>query len=490
MMRRGSIVAMAAPLAMAACVAGPAPDIATPEPDLPRGFQFEPPASVAASVADLLPSEDPAFAALSTAALERSPNLREALARIEAARAAADRAGAERLPALGIDSSIQGSRSNPDQFGANLPAGVAFDSTRVRYGANLTAAWDPDLFGRLRASERAALARIDASSAEAGAVRLSLLAEIAAAVVDWRTLEAREAALRSDLAAAQELARLAGVREDAGIAPGFDRIRAESAAAASQSRIDALDSERGRLMGRLVTLTAVPAAEILAALAQPAPIAAMPPAPPSLPSELLTNRPDIRAASARLAASDAELAATAARRFPRFDLSATLGLLAFGIGGLFDSDAVVGSLGAGIAAPLFDFGRIQAEIDASAADKRAAFERYRGAVYSALGEAETAYALVAAADREALATASEADLAARQVALAETRYRAGLSDFLTVLEARRAADGSRERAAAAQGRARRARILLWQALGGGAGGASGASAIVPGDGAANGNGAG
>jgi multidrug efflux system outer membrane protein len=115
---------------------------------------------------------------------------------------------------------------------------------------------------------------------------------------------------------------------------------------------------------------------------------------------------------------------------------------------------------------LLDVGRIAAEIDGAAAEKRAAFQRYRGAVYQALGDAETAYALVAAADREAAAAGEEASLASRQSQLAETRYRAGLSDFLTVLDARRGADGSRERAAAALGRAHRVRVLLWQALGG------------------------
>jgi outer membrane protein TolC len=181
---------------------------------------------------------------------------------------------------------------------------------------------------------------------------------------------------------------------------------------------------------------------------------------------LLANRPDIRAASARLAASDRELAATAARRFPRFDLSASIGLLAFGIGGLFDTDSIIGSLGGAIVGPLLDFGRIAAEIRGAEAEKQAAFQRYRGAVYQALGDAESGYALVAAADRETAMAREEAALSLRQARLAETRYRAGLSDFLTVLEARRAADGSREREVAALGRARRARVLLWQVLGG------------------------
>ena len=83
-----------------------------------------------------------------------------------------------------------------------------------------------------------------------------------------------------------------------------------------------------------------------------------------------------------------------------------------------------------------------------------------------MGDAEAGYGLVAAADGEAAAVAQEAANLQRAARLANTRYEAGLADFLTVLEARRAADASGERAAAARGRAQRARVVLWQALGG------------------------
>ncbi len=340
----------------------------------------------------------------------------------------------------------------------------------MQYGANLTASWDPDLFGRLRASERAALARIDASGADAAGVRLALIADIAAAVIDWRTLTAREAALREDLAAAERLVQLSRTREEAGLSPGFDRVRAQSAASASAVRIAALQNDRARLIGQLVTLTAQPGAQVRAALARDADddLASLPPAPASAPSDLLVNRPDIIAAGARLRASDEELYAAAASRFPSFDLSAALGLLSFNLADLFDEDAIVGSLIASVAAPLIDFGRVQADIDGAAADKQLAFQSYRRAVFGALGDAEAAYGLIAAADAEAGSAVAERDLADRAARIADTRYRAGLTDFLTVLESRRTADASGERAAAALGRARRARVLLWQALGGGA----------------------
>lgn len=465
MIRRAALPLVSA-LAMSACVAGPPPAIDIAPPELPHGFAYAPDAGVAARVEDLLPGEDPAFAALTARALENSPTLGEAAARIDAARASATRAGAERRPRLDAGASITGQRTNPAQFGAGLPPGVEIDSERISYGVNLAVNWDPDLFGRLRAQERAQLRLIEAAGADAQSVRNALVAEIAGAVVDWRTLSRREDALRSDLVAAIDLVRLTGVRERAGIAPGFDRVRAETSAETSRSRIAALASERARLTGRLVTLTAASGREVLAALAAPAPQPERAAPPPTLPGALLQNRPDILAASARLAARDEQLAATAASRFPNLSLSAVIGLLAFGIGDLFDSDSIVGTLATDIAAPLLDFGRIEAEIDGAAAEKRAAFQAYRGAIYTALGEAEAAYGLVAAADAELAAARREEASSARGADLANTRYQAGLADFLTVIDARRSADGSAERAAAALGRALRARVLLWQALGG------------------------
>ncbi|MEM7665212.1 MAG: TolC family protein [Pseudomonadota bacterium] len=465
---RGARLALgsALSLTLAACVAGPPPEIATPVPDLPESYFFDPDGETSASLTQLMPNDDPAYADLSKRALLNAPSLAEALARVEAARAGARRSGAERLPNVSVDSAVTGTRINPNQFGDGAADGGFIDTEQVSYGANLVATWDADLFGRLKAQERAAIARIDGASASANAVRIALLSEIAGSVIDWRTLSARMAALEQDEAAATQLADLAKVREDAGLAPGFDRVRAEAAAAESRSRLAALESERVRIIGRLVALTGTNATDVNAALAQSAPPLGQSPAPMTLPSELLANRPDVLAAGAELAATDADLAAAARARFPRLTLSAVVGLLAFSPGDFFDEDSLVGTLTAGLAAPLLDFGRIEAEIDGAAAEKKAAFAAYRGAVFQALGDTEEAYGLIAASDREAALTVEERDGLERAARLANTRYRAGLADFLTVLEARRAADASGERAAAALGRAQRARVLLWQALGG------------------------
>ncbi|HSF12088.1 MAG TPA: efflux transporter outer membrane subunit [Erythrobacter sp.] len=462
-MRRPLLIASL--LALAACSANPAPEIATPTPELPNAFFFAPDTGTQTSLAALMPANDPAYRALSDAAIAGAPSLAEAAARIDAARAGARGAGAARLPNITADGNVRQNRINTAQFGQAGQQGF-IPEEQTSYGANITASWDPDIFGRLKAQERAAIARIDAATAQAQGVRLALLAEIAGSVTDWRVIEARAAAIKDDASAAQALAGLAKVREDAGIAPGFDRVRAEATASSSQVRLAALESERARLIGRLVTLTAQDAATVRAALAEAGPGLAPAAAPASLPSELLANRPDVAAAAANLAASDADLAAAARARFPRITLSGVIGLLAFDPEDFFDTDSIVGTLTAAVAGPLLDFGRVGAQIDGAAADKRAAFAAYRGAVFQALGDAEGAYGLVTAADNEARLSVEERDLLNRAAGLAETRYRAGLANFLEVLEARRAADASGERAAAALGRAARARIVLWQALGG------------------------
>lgn len=463
---------VSAPLAvalLAGCAGAPATMPSASDVTLPAAFTFapdgQPQDQAQPLIAGLLPDDDPAFRALSGAALDNAPVLAEALARVEAARASARRAGAERLPSIDANASAERARSNPRQFGSTSSF---VDNTRTTYGANVTARWDVDLFGGLKASERAARARLDAAGGDAAAVRLALVSEIAAAVIDWRTLAARRASLENDAQAAEAVARLAGDREKSGIAPGFDRVRAEAQASASRSRLAALESERAILIGKLVTLTARPVSEVTALLETPLDAApALAPAPPAAPSTLLVNRPDVQAAEARLRAADAGLAAAAAQRFPRLTLSGALGLLAFDFDALFDDqDSQVGSVGGSLAGPLLDFGRVAAEIDRSEAETLGAFASYRGAVFTALGDAEAAYLGVEAADRQAAATATEAKQAARAAHLSEVRFRAGLSDFLTVLEARRSADGSGERAAIASGQARRARVLLWQALGG------------------------
>ena len=414
----------------------------------------------------LLPANDGVFLSLRQMAEDRAPTLAAALSRIDQARAQARLAGANRLPNVGVDASVTESRQNPDSFGGSLPPGISIDRYRTSFGANIAASWDLDIFGQLRASERAAQVRIDAATADAAAVRQGLVSAIAGQVIDWRTVNAQFATLQNDVTDAQNLSRLTGSRARAGVAPGFDAVQAETLLAQARAQLAPLAAERARIIGALVTLTGHPAGEVMAALDQAAPTPDTTGSPASTPAEMLRARPDVAAAEARLAAADADTAAAAARRFPRLTLSGTLGLLAFALGDLFSADTLVGSVGAGIAGPLLDFGRIGAEIDASKARAKEAFADYRGAVFTALGDAEAAYGQVAATEAEVAALQRQQALEKDAVHLAGIRYERGLDDFRTVLNAQRQLNAVNSNVNAAIGRRDRARVALWLALGG------------------------
>ena len=416
------------------------------------------------SIDDLLPVGDQAYTRLRERALAEAPSLGAALARIEAARAALRGAGAARLPNITGSAGVTRSEGNAAQVGGNVPPGADFGQTRLEAGIN--ASWEVDLFGRLRASERAAAARLDAASADADGVRLALLADIAEAVIDARTLAERAAVTRADLASAEELVAITGVRVRAGISPGFDLVRAQSLEADARARLAPLAAERAAIIGRLVTLTGLPTAEVMAALElSGGPVLDARPVPEA-PSLALRARPDVRSAEARLAAADAEIAAAAAQRYPRFTLSGALGLVALGFGGLFDEDALVGSVGGSIAGPLLDFGRIAAQIDGAEAGAAEAFANYRGTLFRALGESEAAFGAIRAGDERVRLLSTQASLDSDGIGLARERYRRGLDTFLTVIDAERSANASRGALAVARGEAQRARIALYRALGG------------------------
>lgn len=417
-------------------------------------------AASAATLADLVPLSDSAFATLEAAAMEDAPTLAAALARIDSARAAARGAGAARLPAVDASGAVNRQENNGARFG-----GAPIDTDSTTYELGLSASWDLDLFGRLRASERAAQARIDASDADAVGIRLALTSDIAVAVRDWRELDARAAVIRDDLMRAQQLVEITGLRSRAGLTPGLDLVRAQSLAADAQARLDPIAAEQAARIGQLVRLTGRDPLFVRNALSQgaDAPLAPVPDV--GIPSGLLRSRPDIVAAEARLAAADAEIAAAAADRFPRLSISGTLGLLSLGLGSLFDEDALVGSLGASLAGPLLDFGRVGARIDQRQAEAREAFAAYRGTVFQAIGETEAAIGSIAALDRRVATLERQIAIDADSVALSRERYRLGLDTILPVIDAERTLNASRAARTSAFGDAARARIALYRSIG-------------------------
>ncbi len=464
-MMRAVLITAVAVLALPGCASvAPAPDAASVT--IPPQYAMAVAAADRTPLAALLPSADPAYRALVAAVDADAPDLKLALARVDAARAAARAAGAARAPSMGLDGSVSRTRISETAI-VNLPPGTPIDPSNTSYSLGLNASWDLDIFGRLRASQRAALLRLDAADADARAVRLALRTDIARAVIDYRAAEARLAVVAADLAYAATQTRLTGARVRAGLAPGLDQVRAEALAAAAEAEAGPAAAARATALGQLVSLTAMDGQAVVAAFA-----AAVPPptgalvAPAGLPADLLRTRPDILAAEARLRAADADIAAAAAARFPQISISAALGVAALALGDLFNADSLTAQLGGGIAAPLLDFGRVGAQIDARQADAQAAFAGYRQMVFRAIGEGEAALGGLSAAQDRLAALSRQQRVAADALALATQRYRMGLSDFLGVIDAQRQVNAVRQQQIAAEAARQQAAIAVYRSFGG------------------------
>jgi NodT family efflux transporter outer membrane factor (OMF) lipoprotein len=429
-------------------------------PSLPKQYHFIDSKAVG-DIASLVPEQDPAFVTLRRQALQDAPSLAAALARVDLARASLQGRAAQLTPNVehGV-SAAKFKRSDAESFDA--------DQTRLDVGIN--ARWELDVFGRLRASRNAAQATLQSADADARAVRLSLIANIADLTVQWRALDDRERSLRADFSAAESLFRLTQVRVRAGLVAEFDQLRAQGLMDEAKARLAPLSGERASILTALAALSGQSAAEVEATLTQNLPTALSKPkwlSPPlAMPSRLLQDRPDVLAAFARLQAADAELAVASAARFPRISLSGDLGLLASSLSDWVDDDAFNGSVVASIAGPLLDFGRTRAEIKRQDANSRIAFADYRAQVFNALQEVERGYALVSARDAERQALMAQLSTEQTVAELANVRYRNGLSDFLSVLDAQRRLYATRARLSILEGEAARVRIALWLALGG------------------------
>lgn len=450
--------------ALAACASVDTPDRAAPE--LPAAYTVPVHENAVRDVLALLPLTDPAFATLRDRALSQGPTLAAALARIDAARAGFDASKAARRPNIDASASADFSRNSDGRFGGGFPENIPIDRYTELYSVGLNGSWDADIFGRLRARQQAAAERLDAATANAAAVRLRLIGDLAENVIAIRGADERLAAAETNIAEARDLVALTRTLSETGIVAGFDLVRARAILAAAEASAAPIRSERAARIGTLVALTTLPPAEVEAAFG-PAVTASVPRAfDAGVPSALLAQRPDVRAAAARLRSADAEAAAAALQRYPSFQITATFGFIATSVANLFDRDALGASIVPGVTAPLLDFGRIGAEIDRRDAEAHEAFADYRSAVFGALGDVEAALVDLAATSDRRDAVSEQLIEDRDALSLAEQRYRAGISGFLEVIDAERALSATRLQFASAEEAQRRAAVGLYRAVGG------------------------
>ena len=443
------------------------PDYQAPTPDVPAGWtRLDPtarPAARAETPGDLSQwwqrLNDPLLSGLIDEALQASPDLRTAQARLREARARRTVAAAGQYPNVTASGGASRSQSSEE---------VGSGETRNFFSAGFDASWELDVFGGVRRSVEAAEADLASSVASLEDTRVSLASEVALNYVEVRTRQILLGIARDNLASQSETLQLTEWRAQAGLVSSQDVEQARSNREQTRAQIPLLETSLAEAEHALDILLGKTPGTLHARLAAPRELPVLPDQiAVGIPADTLRQRPDVRAAERRLAAETARVGVAEAARYPSFNLSGSIGLEALTFGALGSSDAVASSLFAGIAGPLFDAGRLRAQVEIQDAVREQAQVAYEQTVLVALLDVENALvALVRNRERvEALASAVESVRNAAQ--LARQRYSAGLIDFQSVLDSERSVLLLEESLASARANGVQALIRLYKALGGG-----------------------
>jgi NodT family efflux transporter outer membrane factor (OMF) lipoprotein len=459
-------VAAAATLFLASCRLGP--DHEPPQLELPAAWSQPVGAGLAAEAGVTTTwwsqLEDETLTVLVERALASNLDLAVATSRLEQARALRGVAAGERLPTLDARGAYEHRRESE-----NTPFGSFSPKTDI-FSGGFDAAWELDVFGRVRRSIEAADADLAAAEEDRNALAVSVAAETALAYVELRSAQRRVEIALENVDLQEQTVALVRSRQEAGLVSERDVAQAATNVETTRSRVPTLEADVSAAQRRLaVLLGVVPGADdaLLARLAESAPV----PSPRvdaviGVPADLLRRRPDVRAAERRLAGEVARIGVAEANRYPSFSLAGTLGLASDGLSNLFESESGVAAIGPSVRWSLFDGGRLRQRVvyqEARAEEAQLTWER---SVLLAVEESENAMTRFVREQsrRESLARAAvQAD---RAVELAQTQYREGLSDFQAVLDSQRIVAALEDDLAVSDAAVSANLIALHKALGG------------------------
>lgn len=404
---------------------------------------------------------DPRLRGLIEAALVHNRDLRVATARIAEARALYGVQRADRLPT--VNAGASGSR-------ARLPADLSSSGRAMvteRYDVNLGAtAFELDFWGRVANLSEAALANYLTTEQAQRSVRLSLIAEVADAYFTVEELDRRLALSAETLRARAESRTLIDKRREVGLAGDLDFLAADGAYQAAQVDRLALERQRTAADNALRVLVGAWPENLPTALSLEQQALAFD-LVPEVPSTALLRRPDVMAAEQQLIAANANIGAARAAFLPRISLTAAFGTASHALSGLFDGGSEAWSFQPVLSLPLFDAGRVRANVDLAEARKEVAVAQYEKTLQQAFREVAD---LLAARDqlRRQLSAQQAAERSqSERLRLTEARYRGGVANYLELLDAQRDYFSAQQASVQLHRQLLAAVNQLYKALGGG-----------------------
>ncbi|MCG8991422.1 efflux transporter outer membrane subunit [Laribacter hongkongensis] len=415
-------------LLLAGCAVGP--DYRRPAVDVPSGFRFQ---QLDASDA-ALDTEwwkdfgDPVLDGYVSEALEHNRNLAIAVANVDAAAAQLTIARASLFPTLDYQASASRGRSSSQQLLPGSQAGNSFELLG-------STSWQIDLWGALRRQTESAQALLKASEQARRGVRLSVVSSTVQGYLQLRGLDQQLAIARRTANSYADTVKLFELQYQYG---AIARITLEQVRSQYQSALasippieasivqteNALSLLLGRNPGPVVR--GKPLAELR-----------LPPVPGALPSSLLTRRPDILEAEARLVSANAKIGVARAQYFPQLTLNAGIGSLATRTGSLLTAGAGIWSVAGALAGSVFSGGATVGAVRSAEASTRAAEQTYLQTIQQAFADVENALSGWQTSSQR-LKSLEDLQASSREYAdLAMLQYQGGIANYLTVLDARR-----------------------------------------------------
>jgi len=406
---------------------------------------------------------DAQLKALLAEALQGSPTIEQARARVAAAAAYTETAKASTLPKVGASYSF-----TREQYSGNalIPPPYAGSWQSENEGL-LSASYDLDLWGKNREALKASMSQLQASEADAEVVKLTLTSAIARSYNQLARLYALRDIAQQEVGQREQIDSITAGRIANGLDTEVERKTAQANLASSRAALASLD-------GSIVT-TRYQLAALLGAgpdrglsIARPAlGIGDEVLLPDNLPADLVSRRPDLVAARWRVDALTHDVKEAKAEFYPDINLSAAMGLDAFGFGRFLTAASRTTNAGPAIHLPIFDGGELRAQLKGRYADFDNAVAGYNQTLVTALSEVATQLAEIRSTDAQLgdAETAQDAARSADQLAL--TQYKGGLTNQLTVLNADTTALAADEAVVNLKMNRRDQQIALAQALGGG-----------------------
>jgi multidrug efflux system outer membrane protein len=456
MWRQALLLAVPALLALGACATRGNPP--APAPEMP-GAWTESGATDAAS-----PARDwwrgfgsPELSGLIDASLSASPDMVIAAEHVRQAEAQVRIAGSTLFPVLNFGAATARHETHPQ--------GGSWRGDNSSSAA-LSASYEIDLWGRNASGVRAAQSSLLAIRFDQETVRLTLVTGVASAYFQVLSLRGRLVIARENLAIAERVFKVVDSRVRYGAASALDLARQLATVLTQRAAIPPLElQERQMLFALAILLGRAPEGFDIEASA----VAdlTVPRVSPGLPAQLLLRRPDLASAEAQLAAANANVAAARAALLPGIGLTGSAGLASNVLLNFLNGPTATLAIGASLLQPIFDGGRLRAQVDVAASRERELVENYHKAVLAALADVESALAAGGRTAEQELLQEKVVEQARLALRLAEIRYREGADDLLTALDAQRTLFQAEDQMAQIRFSRLQGSIGLFKALGGG-----------------------